>query len=225
MTITFLDIYNKITGQAWSMFDSEVEDKDEFETTVTTSIQKALSALWCSYKFNFRDKKYTLKTVAGKAEYNKPRGNIIKKTIKGRKVYGIRLGKNFLSYEPDYEVLEDKQGEPQSFCILNDKICLYPTPDKVYELNVEYLTFEAACDEDGNTKFNLEEDTDYINIPEDYEDLFEKALMPLAMTYLIASDTDENFSQYRAQYEAAYKNLIDYCLGADIDKTIGWRRR
>lgn len=223
--ITFLDIYNKITGQAWSMFDSEVEDKDEFETTVTTSIQKALSALWNSYKFTFRDKKYTLKTVAGKAEYSRPNGNIVKKTVGGRSVYGIRYGKNFLSYNPDYEILEEKEGEPESFCMLNDKICIYPTPDKVYDLNVEYLSFEAACDKDGNTKFNLEEDTDYINIEEQYEDLFEKALMPLAMTYLIASETDENFSQYYAQYETAYKNLIEYCRGADIDKTYGWKRR
>lgn len=225
MTITFLDIYNKITGQAWSMFDSEVEDKEEFETNVTTSIQKALSALWCSFNFVFREKSYTLKTVAGKSEYNRPRGNIIKKTVGGRNVYSMKYGKKFLPYERDYEILEDKTGEPESFALLNDKICIYPTPDAAYDIKVDYLTFEAACNADGDTKFNLEEDDDYINISEDYEDLFEKCLMPLAMTYLIASDTDENFSQYHKQYETAYKNLIDFCRGADIDKTIGWKRR
>lgn len=221
--LTLLDLYNRITGQAWSMFDSEVEDKEEFETSVTTSIQKALSALWCSYKFVFRNKKYKFKTRSGVSEYSRPNGNIIQKTIRGSKVYGIKCGKKFLLYEPDYEVLEDKTGEPEAFFIQYDKICLYPTPDKSYDIEVEYITFDAACDEDGETKANLVEETDYINIEERYEDLFEKALMPLAMTYLIASESDENFSQYKEQYERAYKNLIDFCRGADIDKRIGWR--
>ena len=37
--LTLLDLYNNITGQAWSMFDSEVEDEDEFEQSVMTSIR------------------------------------------------------------------------------------------------------------------------------------------------------------------------------------------
>lgn len=221
--ITFIDLYNKITGQAWSMFDGEVEDKEEFETTVTTSIQKALSALWCSYKFVFRNKKSKITTRAGISEYNRPNGNIIRKTVGGKNVYGIKIDKNFLNYAPDYEILEEKSGKPEAFFIQNDKICLYPTPDKAYTVNVEYLTFNAACDSEGTEKANLKEETDYINIDERYADLFENTLMPLAMTYLIASDTDENFSQYKAQYENAYKNLIEMCKGADIEKTIGWR--
>ncbi|DAB04745.1 TPA: hypothetical protein CPT89_01050 [Candidatus Gastranaerophilales bacterium HUM_11] len=223
MTITFLNLYNEITGQAWSMFDSEVDDKEEFETSVTTSIQKALSALWCSYKFAFRYKKYKFKTKKGVSEYSRPNGNIVQKTIRGSKVYGIKYNKNFLGYEPDYEVLEEKEGEPERFFIQYDKICLYPVPDDAYDIEVKYIAFDAACNEDGETKANLEDETDYINIDEQYEDLFKMALMPLTMTYLIASESDENYSQYKEQYEKAYKNLIDFCKGAEIDKRIGWR--
>ena len=60
--ITLIDLYNEITGQAWSMFDGDVEAQDEFETSVTTSIQKALSSIWCSYKFPFRNKTQNFKT-------------------------------------------------------------------------------------------------------------------------------------------------------------------
>jgi len=222
MTITFLDLYNEITGQAWSMFDSEVEDKEEFETSVTTSIQKALSALWCSYKFVFRNKRYKLKTRNGVSGYDRPNGNIIQKTINGSKVYAIRYDKTFLSYNPDCEVAEEKTGEPESFYFMDDKLYLYPTPDGAYSINIEYLSFEAACNEDDETKSNLEEETDYINIDEKYEDLFKMTLLPLAMTYLIASESDENYSQYKEQYERAYKNLIDFCRGAEIEKHIGW---
>ncbi len=81
MTITFLDLYNEVTGQAWSMFDGEIEDQDEFETAVTLAIQKALAYVWCSYKFPFRERTLTFQTLNGKAEYDTPNGNIFQKTV------------------------------------------------------------------------------------------------------------------------------------------------
>ena len=102
------------------------------------------------------------------------------------------------------------------------KILIYPTPNASYDINIGYLSFNTACDDDGNSKANLEAEDDYIDIDEEYQDLFLKALMPLAMTYLIASEQDENFSQYKQQYDAAYKVLLDYCRGIEKDKIIGW---
>ena len=40
--IKYIDLYNDVTGQPWSMFDGDVESEDEFESTVKLSIQKAL---------------------------------------------------------------------------------------------------------------------------------------------------------------------------------------
>ena len=223
MTIKFIDLYNSITGQAWSMFDGEVEAQDEFETSVTTSIQKALSALWCSYDFPFRNKTYTFKTKSGKESYAAPNGNIAQKTINHKKVYGVKYDKTYLKYEPNYETLEETTGEPEYFYVKNDNIYLYPTPDDVYKIEIEYWTIFAAKDNRGISKANLENENDYIDISEKYEDLFKNALLPLAMTYLIASESDENFSSYKKQYDDAYKILIKFTRGINIDKTIGWR--
>ena len=41
MTLTLLDIYNNVTGQSWSVFDTDIETKEEFDSGVLTSIQKA----------------------------------------------------------------------------------------------------------------------------------------------------------------------------------------
>lgn len=221
--ITLIDLYNDITGQAWSMFDGDVEAQDEFESSVTSSIQKALSAIWCSYKFPFRNKTQTIKTKKGVATYTTPNGNIAQKTINNKKVYSIKIGKEYLQYEPNYELLEDKEGKPEKFYYKNDNLYLYPTPDDSYTVEVEYWTIFAACDEDGTSKATLEEENDYIDIPEKYEHLFKMALMPLAMVYAIASETDENNSGYQKQYDNAYKNLIEFSRGIDIEKRIGWR--
>lgn len=205
------------------MFDGEVDAQDEFESSVTTSIQKALSALWCSYKFPFRYKTHTFKTKNGTAKYNTPNGNIIQRTVNRKKVHSVRLGKTYLPLEPDYETLDDKTGQPTCFYIKNDEIFLYPTPDAVYKIEIEYLSIFAACDQDGVPKANLQDETDYIDVPEKYEDLFVNALIELAMMYAIASENDENYSGYKEQYDRAYKLLIEYSKGIDIDKTIGWK--
>ena len=218
--LTLISLYNKITGQAWSMFDGDVEAQDEFESSVTSSIQKALSALWNSYKFPFRNKTLKFQTKKGVEVYSTPNGNIAQKRVKNKKVHSIKIGKKYLEYEPDYELLEEKEGEPEKFYYKNDNLYLYPTPDNAYKVEVEYWTIFAACDEDGIVKATLENENDYINIPEKYEDLFEMALLPKTMVYAIASDSDENHSGYQRQYEEAYKNLIEFSKGIDIEKRI-----
>lgn len=212
-----------MTGQAWSMFDGEVEAMDEFESSVTTSIQKALNSLWCSYKFPFRNKTMKFKTRSGVNQYSTPNGNIAQKILKNKKVYSVKIDKNYLEYEPDFETLEDETGTPEKFYVKNDKLFLYPTPDDSYDVEIEYWTIFAACDEDGNSKATLEVDTDYIDIDEKYESIFKAALLPLCMVYAIASDSDENHSGYQRQYEDAYKILVEFTRGIEIDKRIGWR--
>lgn len=204
------------------MFDGDVEAKDEFELSVTTSIQKALSALWCSYNFPFRRKFLSFETTPGYNTYETPNGNIVEKTVNGKSVYGVRSGKTYLNYNPDCELSEEQIGAPESFYIKNDEIILYPTPDDIYQIEIEYWTIFAAKNEDNEEKATLEEETDYIDVPTKYEHLFLNALMPLAMLYAIASDSDENTSGYKRQYDEAYKILIDFTRGLDVEKRVCW---
>ena len=122
MTITYLDLYNEVTGQPWSMFDSEVEDSEEFESAVTSSIQKALGNLWCSYNYPFRSKEYEFETEEGENGYETPNGIIEKFTVNGREKYSIKVDGNLIEYNPTCRVLEPKQGTPEQFYIKNDKL-------------------------------------------------------------------------------------------------------
>lgn len=220
--ITYLDLYNEMTGQAWSMFDGEVESIDDFESSVTTSIQKALNSLWCSHKFPFRNKTKKIYLKNGVEKYSIPNGNIIRKNIGKNSCYCVKIGKKYLEYDTGIVALEEKTGTPEKFCIANDKIILYPTPDNNYILDVDYWTIFSACDSNGNSKATLENEKDYIDIEEKYENLFKMALLPLCMMYAISSETDEYYSGYKKQYEDAYKNLIEYTRAIDTEKRIGW---
>ena len=222
--ITMLELYNDITAQAWSMFDSEVESKDEFEASVTTSLQKSLTDLWNSYPFPFREKTHILLLRARKADYLAPTGNIKTRISNGSKVYAVNCNGNWLRYNPDCQYADAASGEPTDFYLKQNRIYFYPVPDKNYNVFIDYLSIYPACNEDGEEKQFLEEETDYLNIPEEYHALFKCALMPLTMwNYLIASESDENSSAYEIQYKRAYKQLIKYTKGIETEKTIGWR--
>jgi len=222
MTLTFLDIYNEVAGQAWSMYDGDADSIDEMESALKSSINKALSEIWCSYPFPFRYKTQTVMTSSGNAIYSTPNGNIVKKTVSGNQVYSIRIGKNYLEYLDDYETLDDREGKPTGFYIQNDNLVLYPTPDDTYTVTIEYLTLAIGESDFGDSVYSLQKDTDTIDIPEKYENIFKNALITKSMLYAIASEQDENYSGYKEQYDKAYKILINYSAGLDKEKRVYW---
>ena len=222
MALTFLDIYNEVAGQAWSMYDGDVESIDEMESALKSSINKALSEIWCSYPFPFRIKTLNITTTQGNSEYSTPNGNIIKKTVSGSQVYSVRIGKNYLEYLDDYETLDDKKGTPTGFYIKNDTLILYPAPDDTYTVIIEYLTLAIGEDDFGDSVYTLKNDNDTINIPEKYENIFKNALITKSMLYAIASESDENYSGYKEQYDRAYKILINYTSGLKKEQRVYW---
>ena len=222
MALTFLDIYNEVAGQAWSMYDGDAESIDEMESALKSSINKALSEIWCSYPFPFRIKTFTVRTSSGVSEYSTPNGNIIKKTVSGSQVYSVRIGKNYLEYLDNYETLEDKEGTPSGFYIKNDTLFLYPAPDDAYTVTIEYLTLAIGENDFGDSVYSLQNDEDTIAIPEKYENIFKNALITKSMLYAIASEQDENYSGYKEQYDRAYKILINYTSGLKKEQRVYW---
>ena len=222
MTLTFLDIYNEVAGQAWSMYDGDAESVDEMESALKSSINKALSEIWCSYPFPFRIKTLTIATREGVNEYETPNGNILKKTVSGTQVYSIRIGTDYLEYLDDYETFEVKSDKPTGFYISNENIYLYPTPDSVYTVTIEYLTLAIGEDDFGTAIYSLQKEEDAINIPEKYENIFKNVLITKSMLYAIASETDENYSGYKEQYDKAYKILLNYTSGLEKERRVYW---
>lgn len=222
MAITFLDLYNEVAGQPWSMFDADAESLDDLESALKISINKAISYLWDLQPWTFRVQKTTIKTKVGKTEYNVPEGNLTRKTVSGVQRYGIKYGKTYLEYAPDYDELEEKEGEPEQFDIEGEYIRIYPTPDDVYTINLTYLLLPYGLNEDEDSIYELTEETDTINIPEKYETKFRNCVISLAMMYAIADESDENYSGYKKQYEDALAVLLKYCKNGIFDKNIIW---
>jgi len=216
MTITLLDIYNKVAEQAWSMFDYETTETDDFEPALLSAINKALVEIWCSYPFEFRLKEKTFYTQRNINRYNLPDGSILQKTTSSGEKYSVQINRTYLDFLENPDEYEISSGKPKEFFVKNDYICFYPIPDGIYKVNIKYLTFAIGVDENDKSIYALRDATDKIIIPQKYEQLFLNALISKSMIYAIASPNDENYAGYAIQYEKAYKLLI---------KSVGGRRR
>lgn len=222
MTITFLDLYNECAGQPWSMYDPDAESKEDLEQALKISINKALNDIWNLRPWSFRETDSTIKTKPNKSSYDMPNGVIEKRVINGNTRYGVIYGKKNLEYLPDYDYMEEKTGEPEYFYIQGERLYIYPTPDNVYSIKLKYLLLPPALTEEDEEAYELNEEEDYINIPEKYETLFRNCLISLAMVYAIADDSVENHSGYMRQYENSLKTLMQYCNKKIVDRNIVW---
>ena len=216
MTITLLDLYNKVASQPWSMFDNDAQTSEDFEPALISAINKALTELWCSYPFEFRLKQKKILAQRYVNKYNLPDGAIYQKNTSGGEKYCVNLGRKYLEFIEDPETLEFEIGKPQGFFIKNNSLCFYPTPDDSYEITVTYLTFSVGVDAEDKPIYALRDATDRIIVPQKYEQLFLNALITKAMMYVIASPSDENYAGYMLQHDKAYKLLV---------KAVGGRKK
>ena len=222
MAITFLELYNEVAGQPWSMFDADAESNDDLESALKTSINKAASYLWNLKPWSFRVQETKVRLSNDRNKVSMPNGKLFKESVNNKTTYGINCNGKHLEYLPDYETLEEQVGTPEGFYLKGENIYFYPTADDTYTINITYLSLPYAVDEEGNELYELTDETDMLNIPDKYSALFRNCLISLAMIYAIADENDENHSGYQRQYEDALSKLIDYCNTPLIDRTLYW---
>lgn len=215
MTLTLEYLYKETTKQAWSIFDSDISALEDDDAGVINSIQKALSELWLAYPYSFRLKKYETDTQANEQQYRKPSGNIHKIFITNAN--GETQELKYI--KPEINIIN---GIPQSYFIEFNKINLYPVPDNEYPLEIKYYTNKPAKNSSGDDIYNLYELTDYINIQEEFEEVFKNALITKAMVMSIASPLNRNYTSYQEQALTAFKTLINATNTGIDNKIIKW---
>ena len=216
MTLTLLDIYNNVTGQSWSVFDTDIESQEEFDSGVLTSIQKALNVLWHSYNFSFRLKKKEIRITKDKNVYIKPSGMIKKNGVK------LIDDANIITLKEVDEPLNQNltPKKPDGFYIGSDKLFLNTIPDKNYTLIIYYYSSKLGINNQNQGIYNLKNFDDRLDIPEQFEDLFLRALATKSMINAISSNSSRNFQPYINEFVENYRTLILQSSGVEHDKTI-----
>ena len=202
----FGKIIEDVSNLKWSTVVLE-ESFAEVEKNVKLAVKQANSYIFGLEDFPFRMKKggLIIKDNAMKA----PKGNISEMWIENSGAYLKKLTAK------DGDLLDGTTtGQPTCFWVdFGDDgavVHFYPKPDKEYNVFYRYATNYKARDMSGIEKFNLEDVTDVVNLPEDetVEDYYMHCLYTKSMVYLIADDQDENYKPYQIEFEEAYRNLL-----------------
>lgn len=214
MSLSLLDIYNKVTAQSWSIYQTDVTENDEIEKSVIIAIQKALRVLWNAHDYCFRLKNKKIFTVEGESFYSKPDGTIVKD--------GVMLLPNEFLCPIHYSKARNTLGKPVAFFIKYDKLGFSPVPDEEYLISIDYNTFRMGKDASNRSIYNLSNLTDTLDVPEAFEDLFLHALINKAMLNALSSGKSELYEPYMRQFIESYKNLMFNSSGIDYEKEIKW---
>ncbi len=216
MSLSLLDIYNKVTAQSWSIYETGLSANDELEQSVIIAIQKALRVLWNVHNYSFRLKNKQIMTMKGEVFYSRPDGNIVKDGVKilpqGPTLKAVHYSK------ADYSVLD----EPRYFYIKYNRLGFSPVPDGEYLISIDYNTFRLGRNAQNQSIYNLTQLSDVLDVPPLFEDLFLHALMDKSMLNALASGKSELYEPYTRQFVENYRNLVLNSSGIEFNKEIKW---
>lgn len=218
MTLTLLDLYNTAASQEWAMYDNDAASDSEFEDSLVLALNKAIIEIYSSYEFPFRERTHIILTLPKVEGYDMPYG-LIKKDKAGRHI--VKYNSNLLKFIENPSDLTPSIGIPEGFYLKSGKIVLYPVPVEKGLVTVDYLTLAIGENALGEEIFSLKNDTDTLSVPVYLEQLMQETIITRTMLNTIASETDENYSAYKKQADRAYKLLVKYSKGVDVDKKIG----
>lgn len=152
-----------------SMIDPEdMQDTSSEEFISLRRVQQGCHSELCNRAdFPFKKKDITFKTEIGVSEYPLPAGTIVDIWVKGNS--------RKMTYDPNIRLLKESKGNPTTFGFKSDSFVLYPTPDKEYEIIVDYNTTKNVINKLGVLSYEITEGS-MLDMDEDVQHLYFDAL-------------------------------------------------
>lgn len=167
-------------------------------------INEVLEEVCTKYYWRFRERGFSMNTVAGQAEYSFSAGVEASEIIKD----GIRVSTETspIVYIPHNEMdtMSSVSGKPLRYSVYAGKLILSPVPDAVYSLKIKYLTLNFAYNSDKTVeKPRLESEGDMPIIPERYIKVIEWG------AYSLLRQNYKPDNKYRLAREKYIEFLLD----------------
>ena len=174
--ITAQRLLTELGASAWSGFNADdMVYSSEDSLQARTELNKALRYLLNLKDFPFRGKEKAIETTNGADVYTMIPGQITK-------IYDANTLSEleFIGDSTDYD--KEAVGTPVGYWVEYNnpkvKIRLYPIPDGVYNYNIVYNQYQPVIDMNGKIKkYEFENASDYLNLPENLEYLFMDCLV------------------------------------------------
>lgn len=220
MTITVQRLLTELGRRAWSGFNKDdmvfsSEDADQAKAELNASLRYLINLV----DFPFRGKEKTVITSNNMTTFSMPVGQITN-------IYNADTRESLLFVGDNSTYDKETKGTPSHYWIESknpsQKVRLYPIPDGKYEYKVAYSQYMPVLTEDGDTKFEFENETDYINMPENLEYLFMDALIMRTMATNNKDQEDENYVPMLNEFNEAWRVFLRACKPVKKDKRVIW---
>lgn len=194
-----------------SMIDPEdIADTSSEEFTSLRRIQQGCHSELCNRKdFPFKEHNKTIKTKVGQSEYANPDGTIVSLWVKGNT--------KKMTYDKNIRLLREANGNPTTYGVnSNDKIVLYPTPDKVYEVDITYNSTKNVIDTEGNYSYTITIGST-LDIPERVQHLYFDALEYRVLFEYMRKVTNPRLDETKQLFEAKWQAFLDASRTVDSE--------
>lgn len=187
----------------WGIDDPDPSALEDVQKNVIQAVQQANAYVW-----GYEPLWFTLSTgkevlTAGSDFIPAPEGKL-------NKIW-LEDGNEYLKFAADPDFLARGSGVPDKYWLEYDGsrqlIRFNPSAAANHFVRFSYVSVHKARNKDGGLVANLSQNSDILNVPEYLEDAYLAALKPMAMVYLIADSTDENYQPYRDQFQQQYEIL------------------
>lgn len=194
-----------------SMIDPEdIADTSSEEFISLRRIQQGCHSELCNRKdFPFKEHNKTIKTKVGQSEYANPGGTIVSLWVKGNT--------KKMTYDKNIRLLREANGNPTTYGVnSNDKIVLYPTPDKVYEVDITYNSTKNVIDTDGNYSYTITVGST-LDIPERVQHLYFDALEYRVLFEYMRKVTNPRLDETEQLFESKWQAFLDASRTVDSE--------
>ena len=194
-----------------SMIDPEdIADTSSEEFISLRRIQQGCHSELCNRKdFPFKEHNKTIKTKVGQSEYANPDGTIVSLWVKGNT--------KKMTYDKNIRLLREANGNPTTYGVnSNDKIVLYPTPDKVYEVDITYNSTKNVIDTEGNYSYTITIGST-LDIPERVQHLYFDALEYRVLFEYMRKVTNPRLDETKQLFEAKWQAFLDASRTVDSE--------
>lgn len=221
MTVTAQDLLTMLGEEPWSGFNADdmVFSSDDSKTAKRV-LNRALRYLINLQDFPFRAKEYLLETNNGTDVYKMVEGQI-------SKIYKIDTLEEleFVGDNSTYD--KEKSGNPTHYWIEynnpKQNIRLYPIPDSSYSCHVVYNMYKPVIDKDGKKqKFTFENETDYLNLPDNLADMFADCLVLRTIVTNNKDEQDENYRPTINEFNEHWREFIRMSKPAKFETRVVW---
>lgn len=220
MKITAQRCLTELGNKPWSGFNSDDMVFDtESSIQARTELNAALRYLINMKDFPFRSKEQELMAMRNMDTYTMPEGQITS-------IYNTDT-RDTLSFISDNATCDlTAKGKPTGYWVEHNnptqKIRLYPVPDNKYNYKVIFNQYKPVMDDEGNTKYEFENEDDFINMPEHLAPLFMDCLTLRTMATNIKDDQDENYAPILKEFDEVWRVFTKACKPVDVEATVVW---